>query len=95
MDTTHRISVRPVEAAELLSIGRSTIYQLISEGAIPSVRIAGILRVPLEALKAITEPTNEKPEKSFGANEIRTRNQRHQRRLHGPTLKAVDRENEK
>lgn len=44
------ISVK--EAARLLSLGRSTIYELIASNALPSVHIGNARRIPLAALYA-------------------------------------------
>ncbi len=47
-----RLLLRPHEAAELLGLGRSTVYELIAGGAIPSIIIGKSRRIPLEALRA-------------------------------------------
>jgi excisionase family DNA binding protein len=47
-----RLLLRPHEAAELLGLGRSTVYELIASGALPSITIGKSRRVPLEALRA-------------------------------------------
>ena len=44
--------LRLLEAAELLGLCRSTVYELIASGAIPSITIGKSRRVPLEALRA-------------------------------------------
>lgn len=41
------------EAATALRIGRSTAYRAVAEGEIPSVRIAGSIRVPSAAIDAL------------------------------------------
>ena len=46
-----RLLLRPAEAAELLGIGRSKMYALLSSGAIPLVRLGGSLRVPADLLR--------------------------------------------
>lgn len=46
-----RMLLRPEEAAEMLGIGRSTIYSLMATGGMPSVRVGRSVRVPLDALK--------------------------------------------
>ncbi len=49
-----RVLLRPMEAAAVLSVGRSTIYAMISSGELPVVRVgvAGrAVRVPVHALK--------------------------------------------
>jgi excisionase family DNA binding protein len=47
-----RIALRPAEVGETLGIGRSKVYELIQRRELPSVRIGGSIRVPLEALQA-------------------------------------------
>jgi excisionase family DNA binding protein len=46
-----RLMVTPTEAARLLSIGRTKIYQLIATGVLPSVHIGRSVRVPVDALR--------------------------------------------
>lgn len=41
------------EAAEVLRIGRNSAYAAVAEGAIPSVRIGRIIRIPRTGLAAI------------------------------------------
>jgi excisionase family DNA binding protein len=43
--------VRVSEAAKLLSMSRSKAYEAMQQGVIPAVRIAGVWRVPREALE--------------------------------------------
>jgi excisionase family DNA binding protein len=47
--------VRPAEAAAMLSMSRTRLYELLASGAIPSVRFDNgrTLRIPLAALKKI------------------------------------------
>ena len=47
-----RLLLRPAEAAEAIGIGRSTVYELLASGELPSVRIGGCVRVPVDALRA-------------------------------------------
>lgn len=47
-----QIAMRPVEAADLLGIGRSKVYEMVGAGVIPSVRIGASVRIPLESLRA-------------------------------------------
>jgi len=42
---------RPVEAAEALGVGRTTIYALLASGEIPGVRVGKSVRVPVSALR--------------------------------------------
>jgi excisionase family DNA binding protein len=44
--------LRPGEVAVALGIGRSKVYSLLATGVIPSVRVGGSVRVPVEALRA-------------------------------------------
>jgi len=57
-----RLLLRPVEAAEAIGIGRSKVYELLASGELPSIRIGGSVRVPVDALRAwiarqLGEPT--------------------------------------
>jgi excisionase family DNA binding protein len=45
-----RLLLRPAEAAEMLAVSRSRVYELISAGVIPHIRIGGSLRVPVAEL---------------------------------------------
>jgi len=46
-----KLLLKPMEAAQLISCGRAVIYKLIADGTIPSVRLSGTLRVPMEGLR--------------------------------------------
>ena len=46
-----KLLIRPSEAAEVLGIGRTKIYELIARGEVPSVRVGSVIRVPLEDLR--------------------------------------------
>jgi excisionase family DNA binding protein len=53
-----KLLLRPSELAEAMGISRSKAYELIASGDVPSIRIGGNVRVPLDALrKWITEQT--------------------------------------
>ena len=45
-----QILLTPVESARILRVGRSTLYELLKAGAIPSVRIGRSRRVRVDAL---------------------------------------------
>ena len=45
-----KLLLKPEEAAALLSIGRSKVYELMSDGRLASVRIDASRRVPFSAL---------------------------------------------
>ena len=42
------------EAAQRLALGRTTVYALLKDGQISSVRIGRLRRIPVEALAAYT-----------------------------------------
>ena len=44
--------LKPDQVAEALAIGKTKTYALIVEGRIPSLRIGGSVRVPLDLLRA-------------------------------------------
>ena len=46
-----RLLLRPDEAAEVLGVGRSKLYELLAAGDLPSVRIGRAVRVPVSALE--------------------------------------------
>ncbi len=46
-----KLLITPPEAAALIGIGRTRIYDLIARGVIPSIRIGRSVRVPVDALK--------------------------------------------
>ena len=57
---TTRLFLRVSEVADALNVSRSTAYDLIQRGQIPSVRLEGrggrgILRVPADALLRLAE----------------------------------------
>jgi excisionase family DNA binding protein len=45
-----KLLLTPEDAADLLSIGRSKLYELLGDGRLTSVRIDGSRRVPMSAL---------------------------------------------
>ncbi len=56
MEGTTRLLVSVAEAAEWLSVSRTTAYDLISAGMIPSVKVGRRRLVPTEALRTrVTE----------------------------------------
>ena len=46
-----RLLLRPTEAAEMIGVGRSKIYELLAAGVVPSVRVGRSIRIPLAALR--------------------------------------------
>lgn len=50
-----KIFVRPVEAAAMLSVSRSRLYELLASGAIPFIRLDNgrTLRVPRAAIERL------------------------------------------
>ena len=49
---TDKLLLRPMEAAEVVGVGRSKIYALLASGEIPSIRIGGSVRVPIAELRS-------------------------------------------
>lgn len=52
---TERLLLKPEEAAEVLGIGRSKLYELLAGGEIESVRIGSSRRVPMKGLHDYVE----------------------------------------
>ena len=48
---TDRFLLRPTEVATALGIGRSRAYALLASGELPSIRIGGSVRVPVDRLR--------------------------------------------
>jgi len=46
-----RLLLKPSEVAEVLGIGRTTAYELIRSGRLPTVRLGSSIRVPADALR--------------------------------------------
>ena len=54
-----RVLLRVDEAAQLLSLGRSTLYAMAAAGTIPTVRVGCSLRIPREELNRWIEQRTE------------------------------------
>ena len=50
-----RLLLRPAEVCGLIGMGKSKVYQLLSAGVIPSVRVGGSVRVPADRLREWVE----------------------------------------
>ena len=46
-----KLLLRPDEAAQLLGIGRSKIYEMLATRELPSLRMGHSVRIPLQALQ--------------------------------------------
>lgn len=55
MEKGERLLLKPIDAAAMLSVGRSKIYEMIYDGTVPSVRIGGMLRVPRAAIEKLAD----------------------------------------
>lgn len=53
--TTPKVLLTPQEAADVLGVGRTKLYELMGEGLIESVRIGGSRRVPVAAIDRFVE----------------------------------------
>jgi excisionase family DNA binding protein len=53
--TIEPLLVRVEEAARILSLSRSTIYEMMDSGELPSVRWGAARRIPMAALRAWVE----------------------------------------
>ncbi len=50
-----RLALSIQEAGQALGLGRTTMYRLVKEGKIPTVRIGGRILVPVNRLSEILE----------------------------------------
>lgn len=55
MEPQRNLLYSPEEAASVLSLGRSTMFELLSSGEIASVKIGRARRIPRVALEAYVE----------------------------------------
>lgn len=46
----HRLLLRVTEAAEILALSRTRVYELMMAGEIESLKIGGVRRIPREAV---------------------------------------------
>ena len=46
-----KLLLKPSEVTQILSIGRSLVYELIARKEIPSIRLGRCIRVPSESLQ--------------------------------------------
>ena len=46
-----RLLLRPIEAAEVIGVGRSKVYELLATGELPSIRVGSSIRIPVESLR--------------------------------------------
>lgn len=60
--------MRPGEAAVALGIGRSKVYELISTGELPTVRIGRSVRIPVEGLRIWISERTQYENKTDSAN---------------------------
>ena len=69
MERIDPLFLRPVEAARILSVSRSRIYEMLHTGALPAVRLEGrTWRIPRAALEQLARDAMEA---GRGANDER------------------------
>jgi excisionase family DNA binding protein len=60
-DTSHKLLVTPEEAAAILSVGRTTVYELMATGELESVHVKSCRRIPVAALERFVQRLLEGP----------------------------------
>jgi excisionase family DNA binding protein len=55
MEKFERVLLRACEAAEMIGVSRSKLYEMITEGVLPAVRLPGnrLIRIPTEAVRRL------------------------------------------
>ncbi len=66
---TPRMLLKPTEAAAVLGIGRSKLYELLQAGVLDSVRIGACRRIPIEALSDLVARLRETPDSDSAPEE--------------------------
>lgn len=46
-----RLLIKVSRAAQMLDVSRAHLYNMINHGSVPTVRLAGSVRIPAEALR--------------------------------------------
>ena len=62
--------LRAERAAKLLSLGRTTVFQMMATGELPCVRIGRAVRVPRSALERWVRAQTGEPEPIEGADRV-------------------------
>jgi len=62
--------LKPAEAAEMLAIGRTRIYEMLACGELPSLRIGRSIRVPVAALEQWVEKRRTGAETRYPEDEV-------------------------
>lgn len=62
--------LRAEQAAKLLSLGRTTVFQMMASGELPCVRIGRAVRVPRSALERWVRAQSGEPEPTSGADRV-------------------------
>jgi excisionase family DNA binding protein len=57
----NQLLLKPEEAAEVIRVGRSKMYELLASGAIKSVKIGALRRIPARALEEYVAALTERP----------------------------------
>lgn len=57
-----KLLLRPTEAADALGVSRSTIYELVAAGTVPSIRLGRSVRVPAERLREFVQREFSQPD---------------------------------
>lgn len=48
---TNRLLLKAEEAAQMLGLGRGTVYAMMNDGTLPTVRMGRAVRIPMDALR--------------------------------------------
>jgi excisionase family DNA binding protein len=59
--TPYKLLVTPEEAAAILSVGRTTVYELMATGELESVHVKSCRRIPLAAIERFVQRLLEGP----------------------------------
>jgi len=52
VENTKSDFLKPIEACAVLKISKSKLYEALQNGEIPSIRIAGLMRIPRQWIEA-------------------------------------------
>jgi len=68
-----RLLLKPMEAAQLLNVGRSRIYAMLADGTLPHVRLGErSIRIPMASLKQWLESLDVQASGAENSGEVAT-----------------------
>ncbi|MDA8047455.1 MAG: helix-turn-helix domain-containing protein [Actinomycetota bacterium] len=52
---SEKLLLTPAEVAELLSVSRTTVYELLNRGLLPSIKLGSCRRIPIDGVRQLID----------------------------------------